>query len=203
MTGCWQAVAAFCALVSVAYALDPDDRLRWDAPKIVASVFSESLGMMGSERDDYATNLADYATNLVISAKGDAASLAFAHRAVALALQLSPKNKRATALNLQLSKGILPKPVEVGYHVTALARVLVTRGKLLVKQGGEENEQLARYFVQLGVEIDPTNSELARAAEGLFPEKPQPIGSESPKVPQKNHDCSTHRWQQKLSVSSS
>ena len=171
MTGCWQAVAAFCALVSVAYALDPDDRLRWDAPKIVASVFSESLGMMGSERDDYATNLADYATNLVISAKGDAASLALAHRAVALALQLSPKNKGATALNLQLSKGILPKPVEVGYHVTALARVLVSRGKLLVKQGGEENEQLARYFVQLGVEIDPTNYELARAAECLFPEK--------------------------------
>jgi len=171
MTGCWQAIAAFCALVSVAYALDPDDRLRWDAPKIVASVFSESLGMMGSERDDYATNLADYATNLVISAKGDAASLALAHRAVALALQLSPKNKRATALNLQLSRGILPKPVEVGYHVTALARVLVTRGKLLVKQGGEENEQLAHYFVQLGVEIDPTNSDLARAAEGLFPEK--------------------------------
>jgi hypothetical protein len=165
MTRCWQAVAAFCALVSVVHAAEADKRLRWVAPKIVESVFSEGLGMLDSERDDCASNLADYATNCVQSAKGDAASLAVAHRFVALAQQLSPKNKRVTALNLELSKGLVPKSVEANYQPPALARVLVARGRLLVKQGGEENQQLARYFVQLAFEIDPTNPELARAAE--------------------------------------
>ena len=171
MTRCWQAVAAFCALVSVVHAAEAEKSVRWVAPKIVASVFSESLGMIDSERDDHATNLADYATYRVQSAKGDAASLAVAHRFVALALQLSPKNKRATALDAELSKGLVPKPVEANYQPPALARVLVARGKLLVKQGGEENEELARYFVQLAFEIDPTNAELARAAEAFLLEK--------------------------------
>jgi hypothetical protein len=35
----------------------------------------------------------------------------------------------------------------------------------LEKQGGEENKRLARYFIQLAAEIDPTNEDAVYASE--------------------------------------
>jgi hypothetical protein len=161
----WQVAAVFCATASFLGAEDPKRSFAWDAPKVVASVFTADLGMLDSEREEYATNLATLASNQVAAAKASPASLTDARRLLALALQLSPRNKRAVVVNFQLSKGILPEVVESSYSQPVLARLILTRGQLLLKQGGEENQRLARFFIQLAAEMDPKNEDAVYASE--------------------------------------
>lgn len=165
MMGIWQVAAVFCAMLMVLRAQDPEKTFAWDPPKVVASVFSKEVGMLDSERDEYATNLAVYASNSLVAAHASEASLETARRVLALALQLSPRNKRAVVVNFQLSKGILPALIEGNYSPPVLARLLATRGQLLDKQGGGENKAVARYFIQLAAEIDPKNEEAVYASE--------------------------------------
>ena len=155
----------FCAMVLFLRAEEPGPVFVWDAPKVVTSVFSQEVGMLDSERDEYATNLAVYASNSLLAAKASDASLQMARRVLALALQLSPRNKRAVVVNFQLSKGMLPELIESNYSPQVLARLLVTRGQLLDKQGGAENKRLARYFIQLAAEMDPKNEDAVYASE--------------------------------------
>jgi hypothetical protein len=131
----------------------------------VASVFTADLGMLDSEREEYATNLATQASNQVTATKASPGSLVDARRLLALALQLSPRNKRAVVVNFQLSKGILPDGIDGNYSQPVLARLILTRGQLLVKQGGEENQRLARFFIQLAAELDPKNEDAVYASE--------------------------------------
>jgi hypothetical protein len=161
----WQVMAMFCALVLFLRAEEAGPVFGWDAPKVVTSVFSQEVGMLDSERDEYATNLAVYASNSLLAAKASDASLQMARRVLALALQLSPRNKRAVVVNFQLSKGMLPELIESNYSPQVLARLLVTRGQLLDKQGGGENKRLARYFIQLAAEMDPKNEDAVYASE--------------------------------------
>jgi hypothetical protein len=165
MMGIWQAAAVFCAMLMILRAEDPGKTFAWDPPKVVASVFSKDVGMLDSERDEYATNLAVYASNSLLAAQASEASLAAARRILALALQLSPRNKRAVVVNFQLSKGMLPELIDGNYSPPVLARLLATRGQLLETQGGVENKLLARYFVQLAAEIDPKNEDAVYASE--------------------------------------
>lgn len=140
-------------------------KFSWDAPKIAASVFTQDLGMLDSERDEYATNLATLASNKLAAAKASPASLADARRILSLALQLSPRNKHAVVVNFQLSKGVLPEAAAANYSPPVFARLILTRGQLLSKQGGEENQKLARYFIQLAAELDPKNEDAVYASE--------------------------------------
>ena len=161
----WQVAAMFCALVLFLRAEEPGPVFVWDAPKVVTSVFSQEVGMLDSERDEYATNLAVYASNSLLAAKASDASLLMARRVLALALQLSPRNRRAVVVNFQLSQGMLPELIESNYSPQVRARLLVTGGKLLDKQGGGENKRLARYFIQLAAEMDPKNEDAVYASE--------------------------------------
>ena len=161
----WQVAAIFYAMASFPGAAQPAKSFPWDAPKVVASVFTKDLGMLDSERDEYATNLATIASNHLAEAKGSPASLADSRRMLALALQLSPRNKRAVVVNFQLTKGILPEITESNYSPPVFARLILTRGQLLAKQGGEENQKLARYFIQLAAELDPKNEDAVYASE--------------------------------------
>jgi len=151
-------------MVALLRAEPPGPVFMWEAPKVVTSVFSPDLGMLDSERDEYATNLAVYASNSVVSTKATGESLKAARRILALALQLSPRNKRAVVVNFQLSKGVLPVLIESNYSPQVLARLLLTRGQLLDKQGGE-NKRLARYFIALAAEIDPKSEDAVYASE--------------------------------------
>ena len=155
----------FCLTVLFLPAEESGPAFAWDPPKVVGSVFTQDLGMLDSERDEYATNLAIFASKTVVAAKASVSSLADARRILALALQLSPRNKRAVVVNFQLSKGLLPEVVESNYSQQVLARLLLTRGQLLAKQGGEENKRLARYFIQLAAEMDPKNEDAVYASE--------------------------------------
>jgi len=161
----WQVAVMVCVTLAVLRADEAGRAFMWDPPRVVASAFSPDLGMLDSERDEYATNLATHAGNSLAAAKASVSALAAARRTLGLALQLSPRNKRAVVVNFQLSKGLLPEAVESNYSPPVLARLLLTRGQLLAKQGGEENKRLARYFIQLAAEMDPKNEDAVYASE--------------------------------------
>lgn len=138
---------------------------EWDGPKVAQSAFTQDLGMLDSERDDYATNLASIAVNQLVAAKASETSLDDARKMLALALHLSPRNKRAVVVNFQLSRGVLPEAVEGNYSPQVFARLILTRGQLLEKQGGDENKRLARYFIELAASLDPKNEDAVYASE--------------------------------------
>lgn len=162
--GLWQAVTVL-GVCAASLAAQPVKPFAWDAPKVVESVFSRDLGMLDSEREEYASNLAALAANAVVSAKATPDSLADARRMLALALNLSPRNKRALVVNFQLSKGLLPEVSQSDYSARVFARLLLTRGELLEKQGGDENRKLAHMFIALAASMDPKNEDAVYASE--------------------------------------
>lgn len=141
------------------------ESFEWDAPKVAASAFTRDLGMLDSEREEYATNLAGLAVNRMVAAKAAPEALTDARRMIALALHLSPRNKRALVANFQLSKGVLPEVSTTDYSPQGFARLLLARGQLLEKQGGDENRHAARCFVQLAAALDPKNEDAVYASE--------------------------------------
>ena len=128
-------------------------------------MFTSELGMLDSERDEYATSLATNAANDVVATKASPQSLADARRMLALAFHLSPRNKRAVVINFQFAKGIFPEVTQANYSTQSLARLLLSRGQLLEKQGGEENKRAARLFVALAAGMDPKNEDAVYASE--------------------------------------
>jgi hypothetical protein len=163
--GIWQAATIFSLSVGGLQAEDAVKPFKWDPPKVGASSFTQDLGMLDSEREEYATNLATHAVNQVVAAKAAPDVLADSRRMLALALHLSPRNKRALVVNFQLSKGVLPEVSDGNYSPQVFARLLLTRGQLLEKQGGEENKRLARMFIQLAAGMDPKNEDAVYASE--------------------------------------
>lgn len=161
----WRAAAVFWATVSCLVAEETAKTFLWAGPKVVVSVFPAELGMLDSERDEYATNLATAASNHIAAAKASPESLAEGRKMIALALQLSPRNKRAVVVNFQLAKGIVPATGESDYSPPVLARLMLMRGQVLTQQGGVENQKLARYFTQLAAELDPKNEDAVYASE--------------------------------------
>ncbi len=163
MRGLWQA-AAFLA-TAIACSGAENKGFAWEPPRSEAGVYTADLGMLDAERDEYATNMASYASNQVITAQASPDSLKAARRLLGLALQISPRNKRAVVVCFQLAKGVMPEAQPGEYGAQAFARLLLSRGQLLAKQGGDQNLRLARCFIQLAAEIDPKNEDAVYAAE--------------------------------------
>jgi hypothetical protein len=165
MKGIRQAAVIISLGMASASVADEPKAFKWDAPEVARSMFTQELGMLDSERDEYATNLAQLAANRVKTEKASPASLAEARRMLALALHLSPRNKKALVTCFQLGKGILPDAADSGYSPQAFARLLYSRGQLLEKQGGAENGKLARMFIQLAATMDPHTEDAVYASE--------------------------------------
>jgi hypothetical protein len=161
----WQAVLVALFLPLSVSGQEAAGKFEWKEPKVGAGIFSDDLGMLDREREEYANSLAGYASNRVAEAKASATSLTDARRLVALALHLSSRNRKALVLNFQLSRGVLPEVVPGDYRPDVLARLLFTRSELLKKQGGAENTLLSRIFIELSAEMDPKNDDAVYAAE--------------------------------------
>lgn len=159
----WQVVLLMLALG--ASAKEEKKAFVWKAPKTGAGLFSDDLGMLDREREEYATNLAVHASNGVANSKASAASLEEARRLIALSLHLAPRNKRALVAKYQLERGVMPEVVESEYSPEVLARLLFTRGQILRQQGGEENLLLSRVFTELAAEMDSKNEDAVYASE--------------------------------------
>jgi hypothetical protein len=160
----WQfPMIAMIALAPLCAAEEP--KFAWEPLQIKTSIFSPELMMLDSERDEYATNLAAYAANLIAKDGASMASVKQGRRILALALQLSPRNKQAIVTQFQLAKGIVPEKTDGDYSPQVLARLLLTRGQILLQQQEGENRNLARYLIQLAAEIDPRNEDAVYASE--------------------------------------
>lgn len=144
-----------------------EKKIDYKPPVVGAGLFTDKLSMMDKEREEYAINLATYAGNQIAEGKGSTASLAQARRLLALSLHLSPRNRKAVVMNYQLERGILPQKVEGDYSAEVLARLLLTRGQLLLKQNTEEDVLLGRCFIEVAAEMDARNEDAVYAAELL------------------------------------
>lgn len=166
MKAIWQAATLLLLGMPLAQAAEKEPKeYVWHAPKVEQSIFTPELGMLDAEREEYATNLANHAANLVITTDAAPASLAEARRMLALALHLSPRNKRALVVGFQISRGMMPELAEGNYSPQAFARLLYSRSLVLEKQGGAQNIKLARMFVQIAVTMDPRNEDAVYANE--------------------------------------
>ena len=161
----WQVVACFLALAVTAGAADEKAKFEWKPPVVGAGVFTDQLGMLEREREEYANNLAGYASNRIAAAKATAASLNEARRLVALALHLAPRNRKALVLSFQLTRGIVPEADPQNFRPEVLAGLLFTRAQVLTEQKGAENLLLARIFTELAAEMDPKNDDAVYASE--------------------------------------
>lgn len=161
----WQVVACFLALALTARAADEKAKFEWKPPVVGAGVFTDQLGMLDREREEYANNLAGYAANRIAAAKATAASLNEGRRLVALALHLAPRNRKALVLSFQLSRGVVPEADPENFRPQVLAGLLFTRSQVLKEQGGAENLLLARVFTELAAEMDPKNDDAVYASE--------------------------------------
>ena len=162
-----QGVILWMGLVVFALGEDEKKPFLWNEPRVGAGIFTDELGMLDREREEYATNLAIHAVNQVAKQKASAASLEKARRLLALSLHLSARNRRALVANYQLSRGMVPQPVESDYSEEVLARLLFTRAQLLRTQGGPEDQLLGRVFVELAAELDPRNEDAVYSSELL------------------------------------
>jgi hypothetical protein len=129
--------------------------LDWKAPDIGRGLFTDALGMLEREREEYANNLAAEATARAMEVR----------RILALSLQLAPRNRQALVLSFQLGRGVLPTQRPDGYSREVLARLLITRAGMLRKQTGEENLLMARAFTELAADLDPKNEDAVYASE--------------------------------------
>lgn len=161
--------AIFLTLALLAGNARADERdaptIGWEALEIGRNAFSRDLGMLDPERDDYATNLTILAVNRINAAKASKASLTEGRRLLALAMHLSPRNRRAVVANFQLARNILPEKIDPNYGPEAFSRLLLARGRLLETQGGAENLRVARYFIHLAAVVDPKNDDAVYSSE--------------------------------------
>jgi len=165
MRGIWQAATILFFGTAMVLAADELPKFEWQPLKVTRSIFTRDLGMLDSERDEYATNLSDHAISRIAADKASPAALADARRMLALALNLSPRNKRALVAGFQLAKGVLPEASDGAYSPQAFARLLHARAGLLEKQDGDENRLLARMFIELAAGMDPKNEDAVYASE--------------------------------------
>lgn len=162
----WQAAVLLLVLSAAPdRAAEEKKQFTWNPPKTGQGLFTNDLGMLDREREEYSANLANLAANTVSHGKASVASLEEARRLIALALHISPRNRRALVVNFQLGKGLVPEPTQGDYSREVFARLLLTRGQLLEKQGGAQNSLLARTFIELAAEMDPKNEDAVYASE--------------------------------------
>lgn len=161
----WQATTCIILGMVCVRAEEPPKNFEWQPLRVEKSIFTRELAMLDTEREEYATNLASVAVHKIFTEKASPQSLAEARRLLALALHLSPRNKRAIVVNFQLTKGMMPEVVDRNYTPQVFARLLLTRGQLLAKEADAVNHELARIFIHLSAVLDPKNEDAIYASE--------------------------------------
>lgn len=192
----WQAIVVLSLAVSPLGGQEVSAP-QWEPLKVQASAFSPAVGLLDTERDEYATHLADCALTSLHRDRGGA-TVAAARRMMELALHLSPRNRRAVVINFQLAKGILPPAAKDGFSPPSLARLLTTRAEILSNTEQAENKLLARMFRAVAAELDPKNEDAVYACQmdeldhgaldwGVLSRpaaKPETVGQKTPPEPE-------------------
>lgn len=121
------------------------------------------ISMLAQERDEYATNLTKLALltvhDTIDKPKELAKNMLTIQREIALALNLSPRNRLSVITNHQLGRGLLPPKPDLDYSSDVFARLLLTRGRLLKSEKNEADQLAGRFFVELSSLLDPKNED--------------------------------------------
>lgn len=133
--------------------------MDWEPLKVGQSHFPRNLGMLDAERDDYAGNLAGVAVTQLLEKKASDEAIALARQMIGLALHLSPRNRKALVVNIQLGRGAALRAPEADYGPQSMARLLMKRAEMLKKQKGDANIELAGYMLDLAVSLNPDNED--------------------------------------------
>ena len=160
-----QATVLVILLIMPALRAQEPKEFDYTPPALGLRIFGDAVNMLAQERDEYATNLSIHAANLVVEKKASAPSLQSARRILALAMQLSPRNRQAHVVNGQLRKGVLPGVKKGDYSPAVLSRLLLSRARLLSQGNNESEKLLARCFIEISAEMDPRNEDAVFAYE--------------------------------------
>ncbi|MDP0492426.1 MAG: hypothetical protein Q7Q71_15365 [Verrucomicrobiota bacterium JB023] len=161
----WLSLGFLWSFMLVAAGQDKPVELRYKPLELTESLFAPS-SMLAQERDDYASNLARVAIEKANADQSDE-SLFEARKLLALALQLSPRNRTANVANHQMGRGILPERKEADYSDAVFARLLLTRAKLLKESGEPVDALLAQCFTEVAASLDPRNEDAVYRFEML------------------------------------
>jgi hypothetical protein len=131
----------------------------YDPPVVEKPFFDDTLSMFEAERTEYATNLATFAANEVVTKMADPESLASARRILALAMHLDRRNRMAIVVNGQLKRGVLPAEKPVNYNPATFSRLLLARAKMLGRRDNEREVFLSHCFTEIAALIDPRNED--------------------------------------------
>jgi hypothetical protein len=160
-----QATALAIFLITPSARAQETKAFDYTPPALGLRIFGDAVNMLAQERDEYATNLSIHAANLVVEKKASAPSLESARRLLALAMQLSPRNRQAHVVNGQLRKGVLPGVKKGDYSPAVMSRLLLSRARLLAQGDNESEKLLARCFIEISAEMDPRNEDAVFAYE--------------------------------------
>lgn len=167
----WQAIFSsvliLCIGASIAAEEEKKAAFEYKPPIVGPGIFSDKLGMLDKEREEYAHNLATYAGQRISETKASKEALAQARRVIALSMHLSPRNRKAVVMNYQLQRGLLPAMEEGDYSAEVLATLLLTRGQLLLKSQEKEDHLLGRCFIEVAADMDAKNEDAVYASEML------------------------------------
>lgn len=155
----------FCPVLPAEESEKDRIEVQWQPLKIAKSRFPRSVSMMDEVREDYATNLAALAVIQLRERKGDKVARELAMRMMSVALHLSPRNKMALVVNVQLGRGVVPQAPVVDREAKAFSVLMRTTAQVLEKQGGRENIMVAGYLFQLATDLDPKNEDAIYLSE--------------------------------------
>ncbi len=158
-------------------------------PKLDPPLFDVTkVALAPPDRARIATNLASYIQGL--GANPAQAQLDFAAQALGFALWLDPENRSASIVNSRLRRGLSVAAEGPFVDAKVIATDLHAQARAVKKAGGEDNDKVAGYLLELAVAINPENDDAAydlslfrragRAADWSFVETEQPAVTPAP-----------------------
>lgn len=158
-------------------------------PKLDPPLFDVSkVALAPQDRTRIATNLGSYVQRL--GANPAQAQLDFAAQTLGFALWLDPENRSASILNSRLRRGLSVAAEGPFVDVKLISTDLHAQARAVKKVGGEDNDKVAGYLLELAVAINPENDDAAydlslfrragRAADWSFVETEKPAATPAP-----------------------
>lgn len=136
-----------------------NDFMFYEKIVVKKAIFSD-VAMTDLEKNLYAEYIAEYVADVLLSEGTTKEKILTARKCLLVAMHLSPKNKKAVQLNEGLIEEIIPKQVSE-FSADALTTLLIHRARLLKKEKGENNRELAFAFMEISSEMTPHHDLLA------------------------------------------
>jgi len=136
-----------------------NDFMFYEKIVVKKAIFSD-VAMTDLEKNLYAEYIAEYVADVLLSEGTTKEKILTARKCLLVAMHLSPKNKKAVQLNEGLIEETIPKQVSE-FSAEALTTLLIHRARLLKKEKGENNRELAFAFMEISSEMTPHHDLLA------------------------------------------